>query len=400
MRVESDIPHLERHLHSIARILTDNDGFVADDFIVRQRGGEFSCAITEQPGVADRVLVSYAPELTVPLWKLRWSDDPDVMLPVDGLESLTPPQRALLEEWLPLVNDTAKLSHIRAVVPKFAVTSWPLRHHLAGAGYLALRTPPVDLDPKHTLSGWHSTGGGRVTMADDNGAPEDDAARVNGRGSNATARPRWRLIPLKHLVNHDPGGAPQVGVQGQTSVVTSAASDHIETFENYGDLDALQLLMGFGYVATNAPVVHSVPSVVEAPGFGRVQVKWQAPRYRNDSLPAAAAEAPAITPTEDGFSLHHLSMRPHNRPVVARLLGMAAQSRSRLSAETAARNAEHLLDLISEANLEYYRHLDDLVAKQFKPAAEHASSARANGIFTMLAQVSLQQQQLLRNFWS
>ncbi len=184
MRVESDQPQLEQHLHAIARIITTNGGFVADDFTVRQSGGEFACAIAAQPGVPDRVLVSYPPELTVPLWQLGWSADPDLMVPVDGLESLTAPQRALLDEWLPLVNDTAKLRHIRAAVPKFAVTSWPLRHHLADAGYTMMRTAPAELDPKETLSAWHSKGAGRGAMAPD---------------TVATDSPRWRLIPLQAL---------------------------------------------------------------------------------------------------------------------------------------------------------------------------------------------------------
>lgn len=401
MHVESDQPQLEQHLHAIASVLTDNGGFVADDFTVRQRGGEFSCAIAEQPGVPDRVLVSYPPDLTVPLWQVEWSADPDVMVPVEGLESLTAPQRALLDEWLPLVNDTAKLRHIRAAVPKFAVTSWPLRHHLADAGYTMMRTAPAEHDPKETLSAWHSKGGGRGAMAPD---------------TAATDGPRWRLIPLKHLVNHDPSGATQTGVPGQISVVTSTSSDSVETFENYGDLDAMTLAMSFGFASLNAPLVHSVPLSVESPGFGRVQVRWRPPRYADSDKPAVAAVVPHLRPTDDGFELHHLTIRPDNRPAVARLLGMAAQSRSGMTAEAATRAAEDLLDAVCEQNLRFYRRLDELVAEQlgsavaprdsfapgdsFAPAAPEAADGSPPPVLAMLAQVSLRQQQALQEFWS
>jgi hypothetical protein len=159
-----------------------------------------------------------------------------------------------------------------------------------------------------------------------------------------------------------------------------------------------------------------VPTTVEAPGFGRVQVQWRAPRYRDESRPAIAADVPAITPTDDGFALHHLTIRPSNRPAVARLLAMALQARGGIPLDAAGRAAEHLLDLVCEANLGYFRRLDELVAGHLRAlplagapgaatpdasdAAVPPSEASEATVLAMLAQVSLSQQQALRDFWS
>ncbi len=197
-------------------------------------------------------------------------------------------------------------------------------------------------------------------------------------------------------------------------MVTSATSDSVETFENYGDLDALTLAMSFGFASMNALLVHSVPLSVESPGFGRVQVRWRPPRYADSDQPAVAAVVPQLRPTDDGFELHHLTIRPGNRSAVARLLGMAAQSRGGMTAEAATRAAEDLLDAVCEQNLRYYRRLDELVAEQlgshvapgdsFAPAAPDARPTPAAGspppVLAMLAQVSIRQQQALREFWS
>ena len=54
MRVVSDDPDVVRLLQGIAKELTAVGGFVADDFTVHERAGDFWCSITDQPGVADR----------------------------------------------------------------------------------------------------------------------------------------------------------------------------------------------------------------------------------------------------------------------------------------------------------------------------------------------------------
>ena len=130
-----------------------------------------------------------------------------------------------------------------------------VRHHLADAGYPALREPNTDEAVRQTVIAWHSSGAGT--------APD---------GSQ-----RWRLIPLKHLVNHHPDGADQVPVPGRTAVATSATSDAVETFENYGDLDALQLLTFFGYVDRSAPGALRTGGG-GVPSGRRVVVRWRAPR--------------------------------------------------------------------------------------------------------------------------
>ncbi len=378
MRVETEQPELADHLHGLARTLRANGGFVADDFTVRERSGQFSCAIAERIGEPDRLLVSYPTELQVPMWHLQWADSDELLEPSGGLEGLTTVQRTLLDDWLPLVNATGRLRYVRAAVPKYAVQSWALRHHLADGGYPVMRDAPADLDPRDTVIGWHSGGGAQ---------PPDS-------GTESEGGPRWRLIPLKHLLNHDPTGAGQSPVPNRVAVATSASSNHEETYENYGDLDALQLLMGFGYVDSQAQLVHSVPVEVDSDVFGKVVVRWRAPRYgrRASAASAIAPHVPQLSRGEGGIALRHLTFRPGNRGQVTQLLAMAVQSGAGTTKDAAVNHAEQILDRILEANATYYRTLDRLVA-----AAAEATSPGL--VLPALAQVSLLQQQRLAALW-
>jgi hypothetical protein len=376
VRVEAENPDMTEVVHRIAAILQENGGFVAPDFIVREQDGEFSCAIGDQPGQGGRILVSYPRTLTVPMYQLEWSDSEDQLEPIAGLDGLSTAHRALLEQWLLLVNGAGKLPHVRQVLPQLAVTDWPLRHHLAAAGYPDMREVQQTTDAKESFLAWHSSGGGSSQSEPD-------------------AKPQWRLIPLKHLVNHHPAGADQNPLPRRTAVATSATSSEIETFENYGDLDALQLLMGFGYVDSAAPLVHSVPVEVEASAFGRVVVKWRAPRYPRGEAESGAAnlrrDIPIINGGPDGVELRHLTFRPDNRPRVAALLAMAIQSRTGLAAPAANQESEAILDAIAQANLAYYRQLDELVVT--------AAEGDATRIIGMLAEVSMLQQHRLSSMW-
>ncbi|TXH43230.1 MAG: hypothetical protein E6Q90_07445 [Actinobacteria bacterium] len=369
MRVESDQADVAAALQRMAATIRAEGGFVADDFTVRVRDRQLSCAIADQPGEAGRLLVSYPTSLQVPMSVLAWADNPNAMELADPSAPaprgrLGRPQRSLLEDWLEIINAVDRVAHVRASVPEHAIADPAVRHHLADAGYPALREPNTDEAVRQTVIAWHSSGAGT--------APD---------GSQ-----RWRLIPLKHLVNHHPDGADQVPVPGRTAVATSATSDAVETFENYGDLDALQLLTFFGYVDRSAPLVHSVPVEVESPAVGRVVVRWRAPR---NPRAAEARDVPEIAPLDGevgGLAIRHLTIRPDNRARVAAYLSMACQSIGGLEAPRARREGEGILDSILAANEAYYQGLDRLLAASADP-------------FLPLVEVSLLQQQRLREMW-
>lgn len=366
MRVEAERADVAAALTRMATSIRAEDGFVADDFVVRERGGQLSCAIDAHPGEPGRLLVSYPPRLLAPMHLIDWADRPDRMELADPAaisQALTTPQRQLLDDWLILINAVDRTAHVRAAMPSYAISDGPLRHHLADAGYPAMRDTPTDADVRETVVTWHSMGAG----------PGPDGGQ------------RWRLIPLKHLVNHHPTGAGQNPDPGRTAVATSTTSDANETFENYGDLDALQLLMTFGYVDDSAPMVHSVPVAVESPALGQVVVRWRAPRNPRAEV---ARDVPVLAPVADdgGIELRHLTIRPDNRAPVAAYLAMACQSIAGMMPGPAAREAESILDAVVDANLAYYGRLDALLTASPEP-------------FIPLAEVSLLQQQRLRAMW-
>ena len=192
--------------------------------------------MAEHNGVAGRALLDYPLSVTVPLDGITW-DDEDRLVPISGLTTLSVVQRLLLEQWLQVVNETDKVATTRQRVPQHAVADPVVRTLLAEAGYDVMTDSPQPSGPRDTLIAWHSIG-----------------------STSPTGEHSWRLIPLRQFVNHDPSGAPQEPAEGSVRLLTSASSDSGQTFENYGDMDALRLLMIFGYVPDHAPSSTPYPS--------------------------------------------------------------------------------------------------------------------------------------------
>ena len=397
MRVESNQPEVGAALTELAAVVEDNGGTISTVFPVREKDGHFAAAAGRgEPG---RVLLSYPLELRPPMDVLDWEDDPNQFVPRDGVDLLSSKQRRITEAWVTLVNATDKLSQARQSVPRYAVTNWSLRHHLSDAGYPAMRQPPRLEALRNAVIAWHSAGDGEAPPE----TPEQTPDPVESPGSTTTnstdpERPRWRLIPLKCFVNHHPRGADQNPVTGQVAVAAATPTDTDETFENYGDLDAMQLLMNFGYLDDAAPLVHSVPVEIESTHLGRVVVRWRAPRnHRGNTI---ARDVPTLRPTDDGLELHHLTARPDNRGRIAMFLAMAAQASAGLSQAEAHTEAESVVDAIAQANLDYYRRLDELVvAAMASPAPPIAEGFGSQEILPTIGAMSLLQQQRLNQMW-
>lgn len=397
MRVESNQPEVRAALTELAAVAENNGGMISTDFTVREREGHFSAVARRgEPG---RVLVSYTRELRPPMDVLDWEKDLNQLVPSGGVHLLSDTQRQIAEAWLTLVNATDKLGQARCNVPRYAVTNWSLRHHLSDAGYPAMRKPPELESLRNTVIAWHSAGDGEEAPESPEMAPD----AVERPGSTTTHsmdpdRPRWRLIPLKCFVNHHPMGAHQLPVPGRVAVAAATPTETRETFENYGDLDAMQLLMNFGYLDNAAPLVHSVPVEVESAHLGRVVVRWRAPRNpRGDRM---ARDVPIVRRTGDGLELHHLTARSGNRQRLVAFLAMAAQARTGVEQAKAHIEAEAMIDSIAQANLNYYRRLDELVIESLdRPAPPIVEGFGTQEILPTIAAVSLLQQQRLNSFW-
>ena len=209
------------------------------------------------------------------------------------------------------------------------------------------------------------------------------------------------LIPLHHFFNHHPDG----GTQGQTTpegwclVTTGRNSSNEQTYENYGDLDALQLLMGFGYVEEDTPVVNSVPVELDGGAIGSVRLIGRTPRYlRGLKMP----DVPRLWREDNGqFVIQSLSIRAENRHQVRECLSLVYRGIAKLGQEQALRAAEQLLDVIVQANLDYYQRLDALLT-QVNAQSAHNDIDLSQGlkpIEQMLELVSLVQQDKITRWW-
>jgi len=404
VQVESEDAAVSASLHRIAGLIRGTGGFVADGFIAREQEGQFSCAITAELRSPGTTLVSYDPQCTVPMAGISWRDDPRVLEPSWVPPELDHTQRQLLDEWLVLVNQTHKLNRVRSSLPRFTVTDWPLRHHLANGGYPTMRNKPELNELRRIAINWHCRSD-RSAQTTSPRTRESNESDVDGANAGMS------LIPLKHLVNHHPQGAHQAAIAGQVSVVAGPIPGTDETFENYGELDAMQLLLGFGFVADFAPMVHSVPVSVDSV-IGPIVLEWLPPR---GNAPPSTQDVPIFRPSLEGLKIHALSVRETNRERVRDLLAMALQARGVRSAEIARSKAEKVLDDVVAANLTYYSQLDGLVISQLQRLSrpDNDRSGRSTLIGDLpelpasaeedtlrsLAEVSLTQQQRLRAWW-
>lgn len=403
MLVETGNDDIEQSLTKTASLLRATGGFISDRLIVREQDGHFSCAVTHDT-TSGELLVRYNPQLSVPMHLVEWAEDSEALTVSRLPEGLTQTQRGLLDAWVAMVNAAEKLPRVRRSLPRFVINSWPLRHHLADAGYPSMRER-TDLSELHRITvNWHCGG-----MQENVPHPTD-----------GDTRPGMALIPLKHLVNHHPHGAHQRPVPGQVAVVSGVVSGTDETFENYGDLDAMKLLLGFGFYTDIAPLVHSVPVSVPSP-VGRISVDWLAPRGGRAGI---QRDVPQLRSDDEGLVLHDLTFRPDNRDRTAALLAMALTARGVGSSRDAHRQAQEILSAVVAANLEYYRTLDNLVIERreqlggrsghhevpaeisadasnaIAPDLPPLPSATERALLNDLAMVSLTQQDKMRRWWS
>jgi hypothetical protein len=346
VRIESDDAEVAACLADMAAAIEGAGGFVADDLVVRCRHGELSCAVAEQAGVPDRVLVDYPRALAVPLHEVAFVGGPDRLSIDPATAPRDPVQRRLLERWVELAERTGKVDRARARAPEVAISDAAVRRHLADAGYRALASPPAVDAARQVAIRWHAQVG-----------------RSSGAvgGAALPTQERW-LIPLKHLVNHHPTGAPQRGGTRGVGVVTSASSDDVETFERYGDLDPLQLAVLLGYVDVGAPVVHAVPATVDSVA-GPVTVASRRHRATGDD---PAPDVPHLDAEAEGLRLRHLSFRPGGRARVVGYLGLAIRARAKVPEAAASAAAEAVVDDLVAATDRYHAELEALLPE---PAA-------------------------------
>lgn len=400
--MESDSGDIERSLQHTASLLRSTGGFVSDQLIVREVDGHFSCAVANGTPTGE-LLVQYDPRLSVPMHLIEWIDDSDSLIVAQLPEGLTALQRDLLDDWLILVNTTRKLPKVRSSLPRFVVNSWPLRHHLADAGHPSMRERPGLAELRRITINWHS----RSSQSD---------GHASAAGQQHTG---MGLIPLKHLVNHHPLGAVQLPVPGQVAVISRSIPGTDETFENYGDLDAMKLMLGFGFRADFAPLVNSVPVSVPS-AAGQISVEWVAPR---GGRIGQHRDVPQLRPDGEGLLIHDLTFRPDNRDRTTALLAMALTALGGLTTSRARGLAKDTLDRIVEANLDYYSTLDDLVVERLnqidgvshrvvgtaQPNPENAHTIASDlpplptkserALLGDLAMVSLIQQDKIRRWW-
>lgn len=349
MRVATDNSAIANSLQEMARLVVAGGGVVADDFTVHERDGFMWASISEELGVADRELVRYPQSVTVPFDDIVWESDFDSLVPTQPPTHLTEIQQGLLGSWLSIINSGRKLAALRRMLPSYSLTDEATRKHLAEGRHLETHSPDGPDQLHNAMCMMHAQAGMH---------PQPD-----GTVTQTRSRRSANLIPLKAFVNHDPSGSKQHRRRYGTDVVvlTSATSNETQTFEDYGDLDAMQTAINMGFVCRDARVVHMTPTHIEDPLVGIVRVNRAAPRKHRKG----AQDVPVVQATEDGLALSVLTARPGNYHRVLALLSMVYQSKG-LSTTRATEAAEALMVGVAEDTRNYLLELASLTR-----AAQH-----------------------------
>lgn len=338
MRVSTKNQAIEGQLHRMAALVVEGGGFVADDFTVHERDGFLWASIGDQIGVPGRLLVRYPRSVTVPFDDLQWTQDWEALELAEEPQGLTPLQRELLDSWLSIINEGRKMRALRQQLPQYTLSNEGMRKHLADGQFLEMTAPETPEPLRTAICRMHS-------LVDKSAAESD------------SQRPATRLIPLKAFVNHAPHGAAQHGRGfGQDVIVqTSRTSNSHETFEDYGDLDALQTAVQLGFVCAEAQVVHMVPTQIEDPVLGTVEVAHMVSR----KVAPRRRDIPAIELKEGGLTLNVMTARPDNYARVREILGMPYQSRG-LDRIQAIQAAEALMRRVAQVSRDYLAELERL----------------------------------------
>lgn len=379
-----------------ASALCEGGALISPHLVVREHRG-FFWAEADRTDVDDgQTLVDYSNDQRPRLDTIQWSLDGDEIVAGEGIELLDMRARRLVEAWLVMIQRTGKITQAKEQVPALAVSNWRLREHLAAGGFPGLLETPTEHDVISTVIAWHATGAGPRDSL-----PRQDIADPSidgGRPLRLPGRRRWFLIPIKCFVNHHSKGARQQVARGRVTVVARRPTATDEIFENYGDLDSLQLLMNFGFVDNSAGVVHSVPVSVESRVVGRVSVLTRPPR--KPGVSREVLDTPLIRPVEDGLQVRHLALRPGNLAKSIQLLAMAIQAHRRVTADAAANEAQAVIDAILEANLDYYSELNRLAARNMNtPTNTATGDFGSSKVLPLILSVSRLQERRLLGGW-
>lgn len=313
LAVDASTPGVDDIVGRIAAVVTDLGAVIDRDLIVVERHGHVTLGSFR--GRESEHFISLPFESLIPIDDLVWDESETVSL-VDGAETLTDPQRHLLDLHIELWNATNKKGEFRRTHPKVAAAS---DDNLA----MAIRT----LRPT-------------FTAADSTQAML--RTRTFGlRGGPGTHR-RSVIMPILELADHHPQGAPYRTNAGLLSSQYTFVDDSPVVFVRYGPMrDAMDLACLYGF-ATKAPLFFvSAPLTVDLGDYGSLTIQREGDRGSPSRWEIG----------EQGVSVDYLPLHAHDGLFSTVIVPLRSYLESRgMSSADSTRAAMGAVEAILDAN--------------------------------------------------
>ncbi|HBR68679.1 MAG TPA: hypothetical protein DEA55_04800 [Rhodospirillaceae bacterium] len=267
--VETDNPELRKELLALEKLIEQGGGGIHSKVVICDQGGGLSIKTTE-PMERGKEIIRLSRDTLLPSDKYNVLVKKDEFrLEIPKNSSLSSLQRQLAETMITLYNLTSKVKLHKELSFSLSLQPYP---------ELIEKIQEGRMFGKNLLN-WSDRLQKGMEEDEFNEFVSDSflKTRYLGYGDYLRTSDVSTLMPLIDFLNHHwQGAAFHVGIgvrKGDLAVTANQVVDgSTECYAFYGPMDALDTLLRYDFIDEYAPVVRSVPIVLEVDGYGAVKV--------------------------------------------------------------------------------------------------------------------------------
>lgn len=296
--VETDNPEIRRELLALEKLIEQGGGGIHSKVVICDQGGGLSIKTTE-PMERGKEIIRLSRDTLLP------ADQYNIIVKGDEFHlefpknsSLSGLQRQLAETMIALYNLTGKVKLHKELSFSLSVQPYP---------ELIEKIQEGRVFGKNLLN-WSDRLQKGMKEEEFNDFISDSFLKTRhlGYGDHLRTSDVSVLMPLVDFLNHHwQGAAFNVGLgvrKGDLAVTANQVVDgSTECYAFYGPMDALDTLLRYDFVDEYAPVVRSVPIVLDVEGFGTVKVNSTPGMMNNKKLSKQIADLNRFIPTMSAF---------------------------------------------------------------------------------------------------
>ena len=316
MIIESDNKAVEKTLTRLTTLITDHGGWL--DPALKMVCADHAISVKMAgPNVPGHTIIKMPPALLVPALEMRLRLKRKTFSIIPDKTILTPLQIQVAELMIELYNLTNKAEFHKNESPWFAFRDAPeLMDSLLHARTINKNPPPLQQQFMHGVRG--------TIPADEFLCMDFIMTRVISIARAPDNEKVRHVMPIIDYLNHDYRASGFFTPEQPIARNTSPAKDEDylriknsqpsissgDCYVSYGIYDALDTLLGYGFMDTEVPLVRSIPLQIPVRGAGDLIVNafstGQHAAQVGKELADIAAYMPAVEQTNNGLTASHL----------------------------------------------------------------------------------------------